>query len=343
MARNAELIRQWEILRDIDGARHGISVAKLAAERRVHQRTIRRDLDALCRAGFPLYDEKCNGTSMWKLRLRPFQRLEDTGLGLSELCALYFSRSLLASLSGTPLREDAERALSKIERALPLASRRFLDELPLVLMAKPDARKTQDDRRMRETLARALDAVLLRRRVEMRYGKRSPSGRPQSQVYLLDPHRIVYAHGGVYLIAWVPAYGEMRTFALDRVETFALTDERFERRPLPVEPFGNSLGVNTAAPTDVLVEFSAAAAPYIRERQWHASQRILQRDDGTIVVSLRVCHDYALRAWILGFGADAKVIAPSALAQEVLEAASATRLRYLPERAVGQARLAATA
>jgi predicted DNA-binding transcriptional regulator YafY len=62
MARNSELIRQWEILREIDGARTGIAVAKLASMQRVHQRTIRRDVDALCRAGFPLYDDKVNGT-----------------------------------------------------------------------------------------------------------------------------------------------------------------------------------------------------------------------------------------------------------------------------------------
>ena len=54
MARSAEVIRQWEILRSIDRARHGIGIAKLAAERGVHPRTIRRDIDALCRAGFPL-------------------------------------------------------------------------------------------------------------------------------------------------------------------------------------------------------------------------------------------------------------------------------------------------
>ena len=75
-ARNTELIRQWEILREVDGARHGVSVAKLASVHGVHQRTIRRDLEALCRAGFPLYDDEVNATRMWKLREKPFKRLK---------------------------------------------------------------------------------------------------------------------------------------------------------------------------------------------------------------------------------------------------------------------------
>jgi predicted DNA-binding transcriptional regulator YafY len=94
MARNAELIRQWEILREVDGARNGIAIAKLASTHGVHQRTIRRDMEALCKAGFPLYDDPVNGTKMWKLRSKPFRSLEETGLGVTELCALYFSRAM---------------------------------------------------------------------------------------------------------------------------------------------------------------------------------------------------------------------------------------------------------
>src|SRR5688572_5657129 len=216
MARNTELVRQWEILRAIDGARNGIAVGRLAADRRVCERTVRRDIDALQRAGFSLYDEKVNGTSMWKLRCRPFSRLEETGLGLMELCALYFSRTMLDTLAGSPMHDDAERAFAKLERALPLASRRFLDQLPRALQAKAGGHKKRDERKLREVLARVLDATLLHRRAEMRYAKRgqAPASSKRGQApangrvpgpYVIEPQRIAYAHGGIYLIAWVPA------------------------------------------------------------------------------------------------------------------------------------------
>ena len=50
MARNTEVVWQWEILRSIDAATQGVTVTKLAAERGVRERTIRCDLDALGRA-----------------------------------------------------------------------------------------------------------------------------------------------------------------------------------------------------------------------------------------------------------------------------------------------------
>lgn len=324
MARNTELIRQWEILRDLDSARIGLTIPRLAAARGVHQRTIRRDLDALVRAGFPLYDDRSNGSSLWKLRARPFRGLEDAGLSITEMCALYLSHTMMLTLTGSPLLEDAERAFAKIERALPASCRRYLDRLPCVLKAKANGRKTLDGRRVRDVLGRVLDAILRERRAEMRYAK--PAAAPTT--YLIDPHRIVYAQGGMYLTAFVPACGEMRTFALERIQTFGLTDEHFSPRPQPTDPFAHSLGVYTGRPERVLLEFAADAAPYVREREWHPTQRITEAQGGAIVLTLDVCIDHTLRAWVLGFGASVRVVEPVALAQAVFETALAVRRRY---------------
>lgn len=54
--RNRQLIRQWQIVKRIDG-KAGASMFALAAELGVTHRTIRRDLEALEAAGFPLVVE----------------------------------------------------------------------------------------------------------------------------------------------------------------------------------------------------------------------------------------------------------------------------------------------
>ncbi|MEO6238329.1 MAG: WYL domain-containing protein, partial [Vicinamibacterales bacterium] len=269
MARNSELVRQWEILREIDAARTGIAIAKLASVRKVHSRTIRRDLDALCRAGFPLYDEKVTGTSMWKLRGKPFRRLDETGLSILELCALHLSRSLLQTLGGAPFEDEMNRAFAKLERALPAASRRFLDQLPIMLKTKATGRKKHDTRKSREILARVMDASLSHRRVEMRYHSSSSQ---RTKDYVIDPHRVSCADGGIYVTAWVAEYGELRTFALERIETLAVRDAQFAPRALPPEPFANSLGAFSGSPELIEIKFDARSADYVREREWHRSQ-----------------------------------------------------------------------
>ena len=334
MARCSEVVRQWEILRSIDGARHGIAIAKLATEHGVHQRTIRRDLDALGRAGFPLYDEKVNGTSLWKLRAKPFRSLEEPGLTLTELCALYFSHSMLSALTGTPLMNDAERAFLKIARALPAGCRTFLDRLPRLLTAKSSGRKKGEDRRMREILARVLDATLRHRRANMRYA--SAASR-RTKEYLVEPQRLAYASGGLYVIAWVPEYCQMRTFAAERIATFAVLDDGFQPRPLPSEPFAHSLGVHSGPVESIVIEFEPDAAQYVREREWHSSQEITDREDGGIIVRMTVCNDVPLRAWVLGFGPSARVIEPTSLQEAIFDAANGIRRRYV--RTVAKGRL----
>ena len=328
MARNSEMTRQWQVLRDIDAARTGIAIPKLAAARKVHQRTIRRDLEALSSAGFPLYDEKVNGTTMWKLRSKPFRGLEELGLSVVELCALYFSRAMLASLAGAPFQDDAERAFGKIEKALPVNCRKFLDGLPVMLKAKIAGRRIQDERRVREVVNRATNALLHHQRATMRYASVS-SGRTKE--YVVEPLRISYADGGIYLTAYVPEYGETRNFAVERIETLGVTDDRFDPRPLPAEPFANSIGVFSGPAERVVIEFGADAADYVTSREWHRSQAFEMRDDGSVVMTLQVSIDFPLRTWVLGFGASARVVEPASLAQQIVEQLEGARAQYLPQ------------
>jgi predicted DNA-binding transcriptional regulator YafY len=53
--RNAQIVRQWRVLRRLEAA--PATVTRLADDLGVVARTIRRDLDALGEAGFPVYDD----------------------------------------------------------------------------------------------------------------------------------------------------------------------------------------------------------------------------------------------------------------------------------------------
>lgn len=327
MARNTELIRQWQILREIDGSRNGVSIAKLAQDRDVHQRTIRRDLEALQKAGFPLYDLKVNGSSLWKMQPNALKGLGDTTWSVTELCALYFSRTMMEALAGAPFEAELSMAFAKLDKALPAKTRRFLDRMPSVLYAKPDGRKKKDDRRTRDILARAIDASLEQRRAAMRYHSASSA---RAKEYVIEPHRLAYAHGGIYLIAFVPEYGQLRTFALERIETFAIMDERFEPRPLPQHSFEHSIGVHNGTPVNIAIEFDPRVAGYVKGREWHKTQTTEDLPDGGVRLTLHVSDDRPLRAWILSFGPLARVLSPPRLAQEIFEEIQEARERYMP-------------
>src|SRR5436190_18783165 len=292
MPRNAEVIRQWSILRDLEASRR-MTIDELARRTGVTTRTIRRDLEALQTSGFPLFDELIDGKRYWTLESKAFRRLDDTGFTLAELSALYFSRTLVEVLAATPFQQDVAAAFDKLAAALTPQMRQFLDRLPLVFQAKGTTAVQGDRRASRELIARLLDATLNHRRATMTYF--SMSSRREKD-YVIEPYRLIYSPDGLYLFAYVPEYKEVRTFGVARIRAISLHEERFTPAELPEPIFAHSVGVHEGPPERIEIDFDAAIAPYISERTWHPTQSIAEQPDGGVVLSLEVCNDWALRS-----------------------------------------------
>lgn len=325
MPRNQEVIRQWKLLHHLEASRHGVTIDALSRDLAVTTRTIRRDLAALQEAGFALYDEHDeDGRVRWRLDGQVLKGTE-TGFTLSELCALYLSRNLLEAVAGTPFQRDLTNAFERLARMLSPRMRQFLDRLPGILVAKPGPR-ARGAGSSPAIVARLLEATLYLRVTRMRYHSVS-SGRVKD--YLVHPSRLAFAQGGLYLLAYVPEYQAVRTFAIDRIASASLDKQTFT--PIAAvgeEVFANSLGVNTGPPARVEIEFEARVAPYVRARVWHSSQQVHEEADGRLRVTLNVCHDWGLRSWILGWGPFARVVSPSSLAREIQDDLSAAGSRY---------------
>jgi predicted DNA-binding transcriptional regulator YafY len=332
VARNSEVIRQWTILREIERARQaGVTIDDLASHCGVTTRTIRRDLQALEEAGFPLFDDRSadDGRTRWQINGQAFKGLA-AGLTLAELCALYFSRTLLESLSGTPFRDEVERAFEKLASALTPHMRQFLDQLPHVIITKAPAKADPAGDaalRQQQIAARALEATLHLRQASIVYYSKS-SDRTKS--YLVHPYRLAYAQGALYLLAYVPEYGEVRTFAAERIQDISLLEDRFTpMEELPETAFPHSLGVHSGPPERVEIDFQPGAADYVRARQWHPSQRVTDLAGGGVRVTLDVCIDRALHGWILSFGPFARVVSPAPLTREIARQIEEARAQYI--------------
>jgi predicted DNA-binding transcriptional regulator YafY len=323
MPRNAEVIRQWSILKELEASRR-VTIDDLAQRTGVTTRTIRRDLEALQTAGFPLFDEAHDGKKYWTLEQRAFRRLTDTGFTLAELSALYFSRTLVESLSGTPFERDVRSAFDKLAAALTPGMKQFLDRMPLVMQAKAEPGAQATAPRTAE-VAKLVEATMQHRQVTMRYHSFSSN---REKTYLLEPYRLLFGQGGLYVIGMVPEYGELRTFAVDRIAQISLTEDRFEPLELPDDAFAHSLGVNQGSPERVAITFTPKIARYVRERVWHPSQELQEQPDGGLRLTLHVVNDWALKSWILGFGRLATVISPSSLVAEIREELEAALKNY---------------
>jgi len=328
MERHTEIVRQWRLLLALEGKSRGMTLSEAQNEAGdgVSERTIRRDFEALTQAGFPIETAKRDGKTVFQLNREVFRGVAAAGFSLSELCALHLSRTVLSAVAGNPFKDSLASAFDKLYDALPPSMWKFIESLPDALGAKEHASRPRG-----AGSAKAIDslmqAILGRRRVRMRYHSFSSQ---QIKDYIVEPYRLAYAQGGLYLQAFVPEYSEMRTFATQRIESAVGLEDSFSPvESSPGDVFADSLGAFSGTPERVVIEFTAAEAPYVREREFHASQVIDELSGGRILLTMNVVIDWELQAWVMGFGPAAKVIQPEAFAKRIVESLEETRATYL--------------
>lgn len=321
--RNAEVIRQWKILKTIEAGRW-TSAAALAEEHGVTERTIRRDLEALQEAGFPLYDDRQDGKKVWKLIDGYKQRLTQS-FTLSELAALYFSRNMLTFLGGAPFAQDLEAAFSKIREALPARSLPYLSRIQELFSARPDPWKDYSSKQ--DVIASLIDAILHQRQAKIAYYSFQSR---RKKDYTLDPYRLVYFRGGLYLYARAHEYEEVRTFAVERVEKIEILDQGFEIPAdfQPAEYARAAFGIFGGKAETVELLFRPKMAGYILERTWHESQTVTEEPDGSVRLAMEVAPGFELQSWIKGFLPHVTVVRPDSLREAIAADLQAARSDY---------------
>jgi len=326
MGRNAQLIRQWAILKQIETNRW-TTITDLADNHIVSTKTIRRDLAALMEAGFPLYDERYDGKVYWRLN-EEYKGLTLANLSLSETAALYFSKKLVVNLAAPPFSSDIASAFKKIESALPERNIQFLDSLDSMISVRADAPKDLDEHK--QAIRTLLEAIAEQHRVRMRYFSVHSQKRKE---YLIDPYRLMHFRGGLYLFGYVAEYKQIRTFAIERIESIEKLHDRFDKpSDFSVESYlESSFGLVKEEPFDVELVFGADVAEYVRSRVWHPSQQCREMDGGRIRMKLHVGGEFELVSWILSFGPSAQVILPDRLRERVQSELSRALDKYTKE------------
>ena len=315
MPRNDQLIRQWQLLRLLESSR-GVTldeiVDRLPPDYARHPRTVRRDLEAL-EATFPLINERIEGRVRWRL-MDGFRQAPALSFSPTELMALVISRSLLRPLAGTEIQTALDSAMAKASRLLPSASIDYVQQVQNVFAVGLGPHKTY--RQHRETIDRLTQAIARKRTVQMRYYSASRLRTMRREV---DPYRLWYAVGGLYLVGYCHLRKEPRMFAIERMRGVTLTDHPYQL-PLGFDLEGfvqDSLMVMRGPRIEVSLRFDKATAAWVKDRIWHPTQKITMLKSGELILTLTVADSRELLGWVLSFGNGVRVIRPFSLGEAV--------------------------
>jgi predicted DNA-binding transcriptional regulator YafY len=321
--RGDQLSRQWLLIQRLARSRGGAALDDLAGQLGCVKRTVYRDLDALQYAGFPVVSEKRDGRVYYRF-LETF-RLGDVPFTPDEILALAFGADLLRALEGTVFHDSIRSALAKIRAGLSPELREYLTRLGETFRVLPGPHK--DYARYRDTIQQLHDAVVGRRSLRMRY----LTGRTgETTTRELDPYRVWYRSGGLYVVGLDHKSKEIRTFAVDRIRQLAPTARRFAPDPgFDFDAYvASSFGVIAEPASRVRIRFDKRWATHVSEHVWHASQQLAPAPEGGIELTMQVGGTAELRAWILSFGAGAEVLEPASLRAEVVRELAGAAARY---------------
>ncbi len=276
------------------------------------RRMFERDKDDLREMGIPIEVEPLPHadppTVGYRLR-RDRYFLRDPGLDPDELAALHVALHLvrfdgaagtdaLWAFGGAPMDEGSEEAEA------PLASLPGDGRLPDVL-----------------------DAIAERRTITFTY--RSRHGEPR--VRHVDPHRLEFQRGSWYLTGHDHERDAIRHFRIDRI----LDDQLVRSEPGAFEPVGSDVppmpseawryGEGEPVEAEVLVD---AAYATLARQQVAPTTPILERPDGSVVLTVAYNEPSAFRGFVLGFLEHAEVLGPPDV--------RAAMVAWLDERAAGE-------
>jgi predicted DNA-binding transcriptional regulator YafY len=198
----------------------------LARELRVSRRTVLRDVEQLRNRGFEITGMAGPGGG---LHLDASSVMLTSQLDADEVVALLLSVAVARATTRIPFAAGADRALAKIEAALPAARvdelQRFMQRVLIGEPASaPGGAPRALDSRLVGTFEAAFTAQLL-----LAFTYTDGSGRRTRR--RVEPHGLLVRAPLWYLIAWDPERDAARLFRADRITRPAVTTTRFLPRP----------------------------------------------------------------------------------------------------------------
>ena len=320
-AKHDRLARFYKVLHYLRAHPEGATPDAIASFTGMSRRTVYRDLGALeGEIGIPLWSVD----GRWGIVEGAF--LPPLRLTLDEAVAFFLAARLTAQFADR-YDPNTGAAFQKLAGILPPEVARHLERTIDVLAARPP------DERLSRHLRLLARAWAERRVVELVYdtSAHAPGRLPRRarvRPYLLEASASTRA---LYLIGFDESRRALRTFRLQRIIELSLTLETFEAPdPAAVQAeLGRAWGVIAdQEEVEVVVRFDAGAAGLVAETTWHPTEKVERQADGSVVWRARVPGTIEIRRWILGWGAQAEVLAPSELRQEVAAIHRAAGLLY---------------
>jgi proteasome accessory factor B len=305
------LARMTRLVAILQAHPDGVRTTDLAERVGMSVRTVYRDLRAIDEEiGVPVWADAGRwGIDQDKAFLPPLK------LTQGEAMAVVLSARLMVRYADK-YDPDLASAFEKLEQGLPAALAEHVERtLDILSKAPRDERFSANVRLL--TKAWAERRVVTIDYEPAAYDRGSTPRRATVRPYLLEPSLQTHA---LYLIGFDEERRALRTFKIERIRHAALTPRTFE----PPDPAATTSALRAAwdiiadqEPVEIVLRFTSRVAARVLEATWHPSQTVATEPDRSLRWSATVSGTIEIRLWILAWGDDVEVLAPTSLRDDV--------------------------
>ena len=293
----------------------------------VSRRTLQRDFQRIQSAGIPLRSRKTQANeNQWYLESQ-YRSFIPQPLGLNEYLAAYVLRENLKVFHNTSFSAEVDSLLEKIEQIVPENVFIQTEEIDPRQLYENYTAGNYDYTGHDDHINDLIRAILERKRCYVTYYNPDED---QEKGFYLEPHRLVYYSGGLYVIGYMRHYENFLLLAIQRIRLLKVRDETFPEEPIfdPAAFWQGKFGLFNADPVTVRLRFKHTIKHHIENRIWHPSQNMSLDPHGDLILEMQVGLTPELISWILSWSDYVKVLAPVDLITTIRERIEAMQSIY---------------
>lgn len=226
----------------------------------------------------------------------------------AELIALAIGKGLVIQHTIGSLEAPVEAALDKIVERRNGASKELTTSVSRAVEFKL-ATTSPFQRRLLEDVLKAIEH---RQMLQISY---YATYTKETSTRKIEPVVIQESAGSWYLWAWCCLRKEYRNFALHRVKDWEVLPQTFEERVDAREKIADRTFQVEVRHSEVKVKvrFDEVSSRYVKEKEWHARQKITEHTDGSVDLEFLSQSLEETKRWVLYYGAGATVLEPRSL------------------------------
>lgn len=315
--------RIYALHKQLAGARHPVAKSTLEERLECSPATIKRIIrDMRLYLDAPIeYDREYNGY-YYAGEVDAHFELPGLWFNASELVSLLAMDQLLETVEPGLLSADLAPMRKRLERILDSRAMGTGELSQRTRILRATARPQSP------AFAGVAGALATRHQVTIRYHGR---GRDTLSERRISPQRLIYYRDNWYLDAWCHRAEGLRSFSLDRILSAEAQDSpATDMAPKRLDrELGAGYGIFSGAATETAVlHFSAQAARWVADEEWHPEQSGTFRADGSYELRVPYAAPEELLRDILAYGAAVEVVAPATLRAEAARRLTAAAAIY---------------